>query len=536
MRCSIRSGLDMERVQVVQEAAQGPLAGQHAAIAELRQAASSGEICPRQRAVLKQLAGQERRHREGPEREPDQHRDRELSPTGCARRLRSMSPTRMRVSRRHHAARQDRAIRGRELAGRSACRRSTRPTCSVQATLEKGRPGDPGAHLFRHHAAIPDEKMRNATFGKLAEGGPKAATQAYRRRALRQAPDVAASILRGQHAMEVDERNNPAKEGEGKQRFNDRTRQGAAAGRVLARGRTDPSGPYATMRGAAIARYADLTAQEGGKKDFSTARLQTGSQRRDRRHSRPQRGKFIAPQRGMPQATFDRVLWGVTDQDLAGVTTLAGEPVTADYLRGKAQLESYGDGRYLVRLGSDPMRPIYAVQNANTEMPQPFVLDLRGRKPAIRGRARRCRVQAVSEGLTMPLDMFGQTQSDTDAYVQRNNAPRLPATFGDTFDAAFNENRLFGQSIAGRTAGRRRSATTGRGDAQDRGAVRGPALRSRRDLAAPAARQRQGGEAQGRQSRPRDRRPDPRRAGSAGHRQVQGRAPTSRRCRPAKRR
>lgn len=52
----------------------------------------------------------------------------------------------------------------------------------------------------------------------------------------------------------------------------------------------------------------------------------------------------------------------------------------------------------------------------------------------------------------MPLDMFGQTQADTNAYVQRNNAPRLPATFSDTFDAAWNENRLFGQSIAGTNA------------------------------------------------------------------------------------
>lgn len=49
----------------------------------------------------------------------------------------------------------------------------------------------------------------------------------------------------------------------------------------------------------------------------------------------------------------------------------------------------------------------------------------------------------------MPLDMFGQTQSDTKAYVQRNNTPRLPVGFGDAFEASWNENRLFGQSLAG---------------------------------------------------------------------------------------
>lgn len=52
----------------------------------------------------------------------------------------------------------------------------------------------------------------------------------------------------------------------------------------------------------------------------------------------------------------------------------------------------------------------------------------------------------------MPLDMFGQTQADTDAYVARHNAPRLPATFSDAFTVAWDENRLFGQSVAGQNA------------------------------------------------------------------------------------
>lgn len=52
----------------------------------------------------------------------------------------------------------------------------------------------------------------------------------------------------------------------------------------------------------------------------------------------------------------------------------------------------------------------------------------------------------------MPLDMFGQAQADTDAYVRANNSPHLPAGFGDVFQANWNENRLFGQSIAGANA------------------------------------------------------------------------------------
>jgi hypothetical protein len=64
------------------------------------------------------------------------------------------------------------------------------------------------------------------------------------------------------------------------------------------------------------------------------------------------------------------------------VTTLNGAPVTADYLRNNATLESVGDGRYYVKLGKDPLRPVYAYQGANTEMPQKFMLDLRNRPMA----------------------------------------------------------------------------------------------------------------------------------------------------------
>jgi hypothetical protein len=58
-------------------------------------------------------------------------------------------------------------------------------------------------------------------------------------------------------------------------------------------------------------------------------------------------------------------------------TTLNGQKVGADYLRSSAQLESIGDGRYLLRLGGDPLRPIYAYTGAESDVPQKFVLDLR---------------------------------------------------------------------------------------------------------------------------------------------------------------
>jgi hypothetical protein len=61
------------------------------------------------------------------------------------------------------------------------------------------------------------------------------------------------------------------------------------------------------------------------------------------------------------------------------VTTLNGEKVDANYLRTRATLESVGDGRYYVKLGKDPSKPVYAYQGANSEAPQKFMLDLRNR-------------------------------------------------------------------------------------------------------------------------------------------------------------
>jgi hypothetical protein len=49
---------------------------------------------------------------------------------------------------------------------------------------------------------------------------------------------------------------------------------------------------------------------------------------------------------------------------LQGVTTQSGTPITAEYVRNNAQLESLSDGRYLVRLGRDPERPVYAFRSS----------------------------------------------------------------------------------------------------------------------------------------------------------------------------
>lgn len=404
-------GTDMERVQIVQEAAQGPLAGQHAALAELRRQAASGEIQPGNALVLKQLQAKNDAIEKGIAENPIS-----TATANFPEKLRAPAPLNVADQAAFRGGLAQRA----QIAQFAAQNWQTpalpaldkADVQGIQATLQGADPATRARIFSDLTAAIPDEKIRNATFGKLAEGGPKAATQAYAGALYGQAPDIAASILRGQHAMEVDERNNPAKEGEGKERFNTEVDKALPQGAFSLAGRTDPSGPYAVMRNAAIARYADLTAQDpNSKKEFSTPRLQQAVNDVTGGILDHNGGKFIAPMRGMPQATFDRVLWGVTDQDLAGVTTLAGEPVTRDYLRGRAQLESYGDGRYLVRLGSDPSRPIYAVQNANTEMPQPFVLDLRGRKPSDQGPARSIEFAPYPRGIGEQSAPYGALAS-----------------------------------------------------------------------------------------------------------------------------
>ncbi|MFG1377325.1 hypothetical protein V5F85_10580, partial [Xanthobacter autotrophicus ATCC 700551] len=87
---------------------------------------------------------------------------------------------------------------------------------------------------------------------------------------------------------------------------------------------------------------------------------------------------IIAPRRGMDQATFDRVLSAVTNQDLAGARAASGTPITAEYLRDKAHLESVADGRYLVRLNRNAESPQYAAGPDG----RPFILRLDTVQPA----------------------------------------------------------------------------------------------------------------------------------------------------------
>ena len=210
---------------------------------------------------------------------------------------------------------------------------------------------------------------------------------------MRAAPDVASSIIRGQAAINAKLGYEPSAGNEATA-FDQKFNEAIPASTFSLAARTDASGPYAVAQGMVKARYADLSAQAAdtsGKlnPDRLTQAVNDVTGGVLDYHG----GKLIAPKRGMSQADFDRTMYGLTDADLAGVTTLHGEPITANFLRnyatslrdttGVVKLESVGDGRYFVKLGKDPLRPAYAYQGANSEAPQKFVLDLRNRPQGV---------------------------------------------------------------------------------------------------------------------------------------------------------
>jgi hypothetical protein len=223
------------------------------------------------------------------------------------------------------------------------------------------------------------EDVRNATLKKLGGNDPKSMVEAAAGSMMAVDPSVAASIFRGQSAIATDKSYLPKGDSETASFDQEFSKQLPVSTFSLA-ARTDPAGPYATAQGMIQARYADLSAQSSdtsGK--FNTARLQRAVDDVTGGVLEHNGGKLIAPQRGMPQAAFDRVIYGLTDADLSAATTLHGEQITAGYLRDRATLESVGDGRYYVKLGNDAGKPIYAYQGANSEAPLKFVLDLRNR-------------------------------------------------------------------------------------------------------------------------------------------------------------
>jgi hypothetical protein len=249
----------------------------------------------------------------------------------------------------------------------------------IQAALANP---DPAAkvRIFRAIGTLPED-VRGATLAKLGETGPLAATEVFAGSLLQQAPEVAASILTGLHAQDdkdVYARLVPSTDAAGKTYL-------AAKDTVLPitafnlPARTNPTGAYAVMSSAIDARYATLSAQAGDTSgNMDRKRLERAAEDVTGGILYHNGGPIIAPARGMQQSQFDGTMAGITDADMAGVTTGKGAPITADYLRNSAKLQSLSTGRYLVQLNADDANPKYAQGRDG----KAYVLDLRNRPQA----------------------------------------------------------------------------------------------------------------------------------------------------------
>jgi hypothetical protein len=232
------------------------------------------------------------------------------------------------------------------------------------------------AHIYSGLATLPED-VRGATLRKLGGNSPREIAEAAAGSLMATAPDIAASIFRGNAAIKTDKRYDPEDEGTGsKQTYYADLDKAMPASVFTLQDRTDPNGAYAAMVNMVKARYADLGAQSPSGTTYSSDRLRQAVTDVTGGILTHNGGSIIAPSRGMSQGQFDGVIEGISGGDLADVRTLSGTPVTPDYVKRQAQLESVGDGKYFVRLGRDPTTPTYAYRGN-----QKFVLDLRGWNP-----------------------------------------------------------------------------------------------------------------------------------------------------------
>lgn len=248
----------------------------------------------------------------------------------------------------------------------------------VRAALDAADPAGK-ARIYGDIVSATTGQTRAATLAKLGAKGVDGMVEAYAGAMTGADPTIGESIIRGQSAMKLKDAYNPMADG-------NKGNTGLAIDKYLPAGafslaaRTDPQGAYAVMRGAVVARVADLAATDPNfKGDFPDSLFQRAVSDVTGGVVTHNGASLITPIRGMNQRQFDAKIAGLSDQDLQGVTTLSGTPVTAEYVRNNAQLESLSDGRYLVRLGRDPERPIYAFRNLGVmgQPMKPFALDLR---------------------------------------------------------------------------------------------------------------------------------------------------------------
>ena len=235
------------------------------------------------------------------------------------------------------------------------------------------------AQIYQAISQMPEEQ-RNMALKELGGNDPAHMAQAAAGSMMKDRPEMGTSILNGLEAMKNPDlkRFDPETEDGNKRAYYGDLDKVLPTSVFPQSSLNDPSGPYATTAAMVKARFVD-TAVRAGDSGYTTAKLQAAVNDVTGGILSHNGGSLIAPVPGMEPPTFDRVLKGITDQDLQGVQTIGGTPVTADYLRQSARLESiHQDGKYLVRVGgfSPGAPPVYAYQNGSR-----FVLDLNGKTP-----------------------------------------------------------------------------------------------------------------------------------------------------------
>src|SRR5262249_32633434 len=127
-------------------------------------------------------------------------------------------------------------------------------------------------------------------------------------------------------------------------------------------GRLDENGPYAAMSAAIDARYAYLSAQASDTSgNLNSARLTQAANDVTGGVVWHNGAPTIAPSRGMSQANFDGVVYGLKDADLQGAQTSGGKAIDAAYLRDSGKLRARSDGTYYVQTNQDDSKPVYAM-------------------------------------------------------------------------------------------------------------------------------------------------------------------------------
>lgn len=365
-----------DRLAIVQDAAERGLPAQAAQIAELHRQGAEGLLQAGQQGVLKDLERRYTAIQTG-------LKDNPISTTVANFGQRFQTPAPLNLADDAQLA-AGLGYRGR-VAQFAAQNWQTGPVpaldkadlASVSAALQNPDPAAK-ARIFQAINTLPED-VRGATLQKLGEQGHEQLVAVAAGGLMSSAPDIAASILQGQTAIKAEKGYAP-EGGSEKTEYNGKLDDMLPASMFTMETRTNPSGGMTMIRGAVEARYAFLSAQAGDTKGkLVQDRLQQAITDITGGILTHNGAKLIAPARGMPQAQFDSLLYGINERDLAGVTSPAGEPITPAYLRGRATLESVGDGRYGLLLGSNPDRPIYAYRYTNTEAPQKFILDMRGR-------------------------------------------------------------------------------------------------------------------------------------------------------------